>query len=1478
LSRALRLLLRSGAGLLALALAAYLVVCQTSWGRERVRRIALAQLAPLFAGRIRVAEISRLALSGIALRELAVFDPSGSEVLALPQLELDWSPLGLLSGELVLGRLALVSGRIDLADLSARRGLLAAFSATSAAPEPPAAAPLRVRLAELSVDGLELSGEVAGVGVLGARNLALRASYRQAATIELELASLSAELLRDGRELGRVDSAAGRYASAGAPSTLRLAAQLADTRLQLEATSRLPGDPDFDDAPLQLSARLERLDAATLTALGQAEWASALRPALDVQIAVTGSARAPQGTFTISSLAGVVRGQAALTPERVARLRVSAEGLALAELLAGLPAGRLQGTLTGEAALSESGGVPVQLRFSEGRYDELALPQASARARWSGRQLRELAIELQGYDGQLTIKGEASLDGDARAEVALALPRLDRLPRWPSAPLPASGALALRSGVELEQGRLHARGTLTLRALQLPPVSLGAVHSDFELQGALLAPSLHTTLRASALRAGQLRAEITRLRLDVQRTLGAFVIALAARGQLQGEPFELSLQRARIAPGTSLEVRGAQLRALGQRVLLSGQYGASGVQGVLQAHGLDLARLSAAFALQPALAGTAELRASARGPLEAPIVSLSVRGSDLRIAGAPALALAVQAELDARRGRARLEMRAADDDGREITAQARAAFAARSRASWAERLGSAHIEADAALERIDSAALETWLGRPLPFQGTASLRVWLNGTLREPALQSELRAQLPELAPGRAAEVLLQANYARGAGRGALIVSDPDGPWLDAQLQLAHPEAQTRALLRDAARLLERAAWDARVELHPRRVSALPVALRLPEDVTSLELGARLSAAHTPGEAPEAELQLQLRQREPGAASGDCRELASDLDLLAHLKAGQLDAHAAVLRRAHPVAELDARSELDLGPLLLSEGLPRLRGLELDASFDQVELGTLPLVCNRVRGRISGSAHARALLEAAPELSLALRAQRLSLDGRNFSDATLDASVQAALARLALVLQHGATSSTLTARVPLERQGSALAIPSQAPLAAELRLDHLPLAALVPPGAAISRATGTLSGHIELAGTRAAPELQGELIPEGVGFTATALAQPLMDVGGRILIRKDRLDIEQLSARDGDGTLRVSGTVALRPAASGADAVLSLVAKELPLRQQGRVAGTLDASLRVVAGLDAQAARVALQLNEASLWLRGGELRQGIELAPHADIIDPRVAHSASRTSPEPARAAELPLELSHEAHDSIWVRREDFAVKLSAQLTASRKQGELRIRGPVALRRGYLQLLGKVFELGDSSRIEFVGSSPPDPVLDIQAQARNRGESETVTVKISGRARAPVLEFMVDDRTVSAGEAAEKLFAPRATNATAKSQVQSFVGGLSSGLLALSARSEFGEMMPILLVEPGSETTASRVRAGFELDSLVPRVLAGIIRGVYVEGIIASGNGQQQQDTGGGVLLELYLPHDLVTSGQYGPGETWSLDLGWQP
>ena len=44
------------------------------------------------------------------------------------------------------------------------------------------------------------------------------------------------------------------------------------------------------------------------------------------------------------------------------------------------------------------------------------------------------------------------------------------------------------------------------------------------------------------------------------------------------------------------------------------------------------------------------------------------------------------------------------------------------------------------------------------------------------------------------------------------------------------------------------------------------------------------------------------------------------------------------------------------------------------------------------------------------------------------------------------------------------------------------------------------------------------------------------------------------------------------------------------------------------------------------------------------------------------------------------------------------------------------------------------------------------------------------------------------------------------------FVAGMMAGVMAMSARRELGDAMPILLLEPGQDVQSSRVRAGFEL------------------------------------------------------------------
>jgi hypothetical protein len=249
---------------------------------------------------------------------------------------------------------------------------------------------------------------------------------------------------------------------------------------------------------------------------------------------------------------------------------------------------------------------------------------------------------------------------------------------------------------------------------------------------------------------------------------------------------------------------------------------------------------------------------------------------------------------------------------------------------------------------------------------------------------------------------------------------------------------------------------------------------------------------------------------------------------------------------------------------------------------------------------------------------------------------------------------------------------------------------------------------------------------------------------------------------------------------------------------------------------------------------------------------------------------------------LTLDAHEHFWVKRDDFAVKLGTTLSTRIEGDEVKVVGDVDIDRGYLQLLGKVFDIERGSSIEFIGSRTPDPALDIRAVHENWRSGDTVAVVIGGRGSAPKLTFFLNGSETTAGDAFLAIYGSQKSNQKAEDanhQAGRFVGGLTAGLLATSVRRELGAAAPILMVDPDDTTGEGRVRAGFELDSLVPDWLRPLITGVYLEGIVAreSEGVQSGARTQGGALLELYFPDGYFTSGQYGPGAIWSLDLGWQ-
>jgi translocation and assembly module TamB len=586
-------------------------------------------------------------------------------------------------------------------------------------------------------------------------------------------------------------------------------------------------------------------------------------------------------------------------------------------------------------------------------------------------------------------------------------------------------------------------------------------------------------------------------------------------------------------------------------------------------------------------------------------------------------------------------------------------------------------------------------------------------------------------------------------------------------------------------------------------------------------------------------------------------------------------------------------------------GAPELGRIHGELVTRELDLATLPLVCGTANGRLNARATVVDPLGERPELSVEVRAARFSLGTPETIDVTLDASANHELAKAKLALIAKAGRSTIDARLPLALHAGRVRVDENAPLALDVDLRSLPIAPFLPPSGAISYATGSVAGKVHAKGKLSSPDVRGELTLKDVAFTATDLAQPVHGVEGTLAFTQDSLKIENLVLHDRDGELAIQGGARLA-GGKQLDVAFDVSARDFPIRQQGQVVATTELEAKVKAAIKPDRTEVKIDLGAVDMWIESLDLRTGIGLEPHPDFVvdgrapekdqpddsrngdpaaarqEPALAGKAAAKAKSASDARVTLLEL--DAHERIWIKRDDFAVKIGAKLDTEISGDVARVNGKVSLLRGYLTLMGKDFEIQKGSTLTFTGSTKPDPALEITAVHQNRRSGEAVSVVIRGRAQKPILTFKLDDKEVSAGEAFQAIYGSQQSNQDPKGaddQAKAFVGGLTAGLLATTARRELGAAAPIIMIEPGDQAGSGRVRAGFEFDSLVPNFLKDVITGVYFEGIVSkeSAESAQQSDarTEAGVLLEFYFPKNFFTAGQDGPGPTWSMDVGWQ-
>lgn len=977
-----------------------------------------------------------------------------------------------------------------------------------------------------------------------------------------------------------------------------------------------------------------------------------------------------------------------------------------------------------------------ELQASAGTADLLA-------GRWSGLELEARGVRLE---------LDAAAGGEAGGDVDLpALRLLDaalRLHAGPRAPLDlrldelelrpgGDGALAGRWRGRAFGGRVHLDGTLLrdgdgarLRgALELDGLDAGAaaawLRPDAGALPAVLASAqgeLDLSLGRGA--AGLLADSDASLRLDLQAPDARLVAEARLRdGALELGPATLT------AAGGRLEVARARLVpaedpwrseiSLAGRIDLDDLAPLGALAAPLLAPWLE--RLPGGAPYEPLdFAGTLAGELSVAGPLLRPHVHVDLAGEDVRVAGLQCGDLALRARDEA--GVLRVESLALATDGGRLQAHGALDLGALV-------LDGAHVEAEL-LAGADAA-------RDVP----GLLAAWLL-----PGVQGRLQAELDLSGPLRAPQVELRAAAER------LVVGGTPLSALSLDARLADDAALVRAASLSAASgslrasgRVEGLAWPPRaVQVEALALEGAGRSLQLQRPFT-LRLGAgQVECGRVELAGGGASLVLELAS---SAQDGGVRHvvdlLLADagtgplLDLLpADLGAAGLDGslHAELLAGAEGAREVVLRGQLGVRGARLA-GVTAGGG-RLDLAFDLVgpadaPLGTLQVAAGDVTLELPE--RIAALLEAlAGGREIEVVQEGPAGPPRDIGPCRLWLALRAAPGELAIEAAELEAAEELqlqaTGRVgagldlAAALRGAPL-LPPDAPLEGRLRLRALELERFADVLGRVRRLRGELAAEGRLAGTLAAPRLEGELLLHDGELRLASGVPAVTALRARLALRGAEARVTELTGELGSAPFTVTGGAAFGDGGVALD--LRLQGADLLLWRGHGASVRADVDLTLTG--PAEAPRIA-----GRLTLTDAQLRRNLSVASLAGA--PEGARGPLRLfafADPPLRDA--PLDVTVDARAPLRIENNVVRGGLLPELHLGGTGGRPQVTGSVHVADLRLALPATVLRV-TRGRLDFREDDPYAPSVDVQAEARLRGYD--VRVRASGPHDQPAFEL----------------------------------------------------------------------------------------------------------------------------------------------
>ncbi len=200
------------------------------------------------------------------------------------------------------------------------------------------------------------------------------------------------------------------------------------------------------------------------------------------------------------------------------------------------------------------------------------------------------------------------------------------------------------------------------------------------------------------------------------------------------------------------------------------------------------------------------------------------------------------------------------------------------------------------------------------------------------------------------------------------------------------------------------------------------------------------------------------------------------------------------------------------------------------------------------------------------------------------------------------------------------------------------------------------------------------------------------------------------------------------------------------------------------------------------------------------------------------------------------------WIKNEDMYIEISGDLELRKNKDFFELFGSVDVVRGQYDLLGKTFIIDDGT-ISFRGGEEMEPHIDITASYtfRNTDKVEKkLTVRVSGTAKEPSVNFSMDGSKVSEGDALSYIL--------------------------------FGKSMDELSIDQQQNVAGSGNIAGTAAAALLSSQLTNVLgKKLNVDYIEIKGGSDFQNAT---VVVGKYITNDLFVSYEQRFGETNQKDM----